>query len=271
MDKSIATDIRQSLRQHMAENLFYTPMGPWDDAPTVQRTGFVDGVPYGSFYFPGDIFLERGASQQKGSTFYVVQATAGNPTITLQPEAAGGITKPPTRAIYRTDGPANVDSRVYVGLTLRPSARRATPNLLSETDRIVAPSGTETILISRSFYQARGTVHVEGRNQEDVFYVFDQVNQRRDILSYIYQLRLLFYPDAPRTIGEIDGIFKQVLDFDIYAYLTADTPISELPPGSVDGYVLPYEPIDGVVLIVEKVDEDNQTQFVEVIGEYPFT
>lgn len=274
MDKSIATDLRQSLRQHLAQELFYLPLGPWQDASQVglvTRTGSVGGVPYGSYYHVGDMFLERGASQVKGDVYYVVQATPGNPTITLQPENAGGLTKPPVRAIFRLDAPANVDDVVYVGIDIRPSARRATPNLTTQANRIVSASGDKTLLTFLAFYQARGTVHIEGRNEEDVMYVFDMVNQRRDLNTYIYQLRMLFHPDAPRTLGEIDGIFKQVLDFNLYAFLTEDTPIDDLPPGSVTGYVLPYEPIDGAVVIVEKIDENDETQLVEVVGEYDLT
>lgn len=261
-------DIRHGLRKFFATHITYPKMQGFAAGTIVDIEGDVDAVPYGDLYQVGDVFTDPVGDGQLGLIYYVVAVDGRN--MRLQLESAQGNMRPKVVAVDKLGSPeiAEGDSRVHVGIRIRPTARSGFVNTLN-VNRLLHQDGQHVVLAT-PFWRGGGSIYVEGTDKNETAYVFEMVNSRQKIISDIYKFELDFVPIRAEVVGlEAGGLFRNILIFNLTATVTPATPIHDLPDGMPTVY-FPFDPILGVSPVIED-DRFPEPRDAEKVGNYPLT
>lgn len=256
-------DIVHSLESYWRENIIYPAAGGLGrSSATESVTGFVNGVPYGDLYRVNDVFLTEGDSQLAGKVMYVAKSEPGSPDMLLEEFKSPGMVRPVITHLDQSNWPEARSDRVMVGLKIRPSSR---------FQPIIAGFGhrewhadMQDVILRQPFWRGGVFVHVDAGNSWDEKYVSDLLNQGFDYTTRIYKFSVKFRPTRFDVRNmELQGRWRSVINCNLTAEVTPDTPIHDLPLGMpVVSY--PQTPITGMTPVVELPDK----RYAESAGDY---
>lgn len=264
-------DIRYALRKYYTERIVYPRTLGWAQAPTITVSGTIGAIPYGDYYKKGDVFTDPVGDGLLGKIYYVVDSQEGSPTLVLQQESATGNAHPRVVLVDHLDRPevTQGDSRVYVGIRSRPTARAGFVRAL-HVGRVLHDTEPYVVL-TEPFWRGGISLYVEGTDKLETGYVFEMLNTRIQTRTDIYKFDIDVKPLRAEVVGlEASGVFRYVLVADVAASASSATPVTQLPDGMPTVY-FPYDPILGVSPVIEDWGDDGFPRYAEKVGNFPLT
>lgn len=268
---AIEFDVRYGLRKFYTEHVAYPRTLGWAAAATTTVTGAIGGQPLGNYYAVGDVYTDPVGDGLLGRIYYVVDAQPGNPTLRLQQETSQGYDHPRTILVDHLNRMevTKGDSRVYIGIRSRPTARSGFVRAL-HGPRVLHESQPYVVL-TEPFWRGGFSMYVEGTDKLQTGYVFEMINTRIQFRTDVYKLDVDVQPVRVEVLGlEASGVFRYVLSTNVTASATAATPVDQLPDGVPELY-FPWDPILGVSPVIELDAHDPFPRYAERVGNYPLT
>lgn len=269
---SAEVDIRYALREYYATRIAYPQTQGFAESTVIEVEGDHDGLPYGDFYQPGDVFLDPVGNGQLGRIYYVQHSQPGSRKLRLQLEHSPGTVRP---KVVLMDGIFTPEvtrgrSRVHIGIRSRATARAGFVRALYSNR--VLHEDRQHIILTEPFWRGSFWLHVEGQDRLEVSHVFELINTRIRIdHTPIYKFLLNARPIRVDLVNlENGGVFRSILSLEVEASLTPATPLDQLPDGMPQAY-FPFTPIEGVTPVVEPELVPSEPPYGEATGHYPLT